>query len=149
MCTANLVFEHVNQNPFHLRPMPDWICGNTLKKLSIYACKKGWQLSLIHGVSEDVLWKCRGRDGWIPLVSFLDKNSTSNPWTHQTFWADILYRSLPTWISHQNISKSSKVTLALYNCEYQGSSRSALKLPHVGISQDSQPLRSYWYSSAS
>lgn len=149
MCTANLVFEHVNQNPFHLRPMPDWICRKSSEE-TIYACKKAWQLSLIHGVSEDMLWKWRGRDGWIPLVSFLDKKTPAIHELTKTFWANILYgTSLPTWILHQNISKSSEVTLAVYNCEYQGFSRSALKLPHVGISQDCQPLRSYWYNSAS
>ena len=105
-----------------------WLDMKKQRRGSIYACKKGWQLSLIHGVSEDMLWKWRGRDRWIPLVSFLDKNNTSNPWTHQTFWADILYCRLPTWISHQHISKSSKVTLAMYNSAYHGFYRSVHKL---------------------
>ncbi len=35
---------------------------------------------------------------------------------------------LPTWISHQHISKSSKATLAMYNCAYQGFYRSVHKL---------------------
>lgn len=88
---------------------------------------------------------------WLNTLGIISwQKNTGHPWTHKNILAEILYgTSLPTWILHQNISKSSKVTLALYNCEYQGFSRSALKLPHVGISQDSQPLRSYWYNSAS